>query len=289
MFFKIRCIGFTSWRSKFLGFTRSTLASHICSTDSIPWVHHSREEGYLGYDGRHVRLQVYLKFNMIIHRQQWLGATLAADVFCSHVGCWRVLYHAGCCCGYMHTNNHVSGSRWPTCQDLIGPCVMILLGHVSGSDWSMCHDLIGPRVRIWLVHVSWSYLASCLYLIGPCVRILLAHVSGSYWPTCLDLIAPRVLIILYHMSLPYRAMCLDPVRPCVRTLLGHVSWFCWSTCLDIIVPRVAIWLAHVSLPDCTTCPILVGPRVVIWWCHVHRIAAHKSQLHFTIFWTSHNT
>jgi hypothetical protein len=70
MFFKKRCIGFTFWRSKFLGFIRSTLASHICSTDSIPWVHHSREEGSLDYDGRLVRLQVYLKFNTIIHRQQ---------------------------------------------------------------------------------------------------------------------------------------------------------------------------------------------------------------------------
>jgi hypothetical protein len=70
MFSKIRCIGFTSWRTKFLGFTRSTLASHICSTDSIPWVHHSRDEGSLGYDRRLVRLQVYLEFNIIIHRQQ---------------------------------------------------------------------------------------------------------------------------------------------------------------------------------------------------------------------------
>jgi hypothetical protein len=43
---------------KLLGFTRSTLASHICSTDSIPWVHHSREEGSLDYDGGLVRLQV---------------------------------------------------------------------------------------------------------------------------------------------------------------------------------------------------------------------------------------
>jgi hypothetical protein len=42
--------------------------------DSIPWVHHSREEGSLDYDGRLVRLQVYLKFSTIIHRQQsrWL-------------------------------------------------------------------------------------------------------------------------------------------------------------------------------------------------------------------------
>jgi hypothetical protein len=38
--------------------------------DSIPWVHHSREEGSLDYDGRLVRLQVCLKFNTIIHHQQ---------------------------------------------------------------------------------------------------------------------------------------------------------------------------------------------------------------------------
>jgi hypothetical protein len=38
--------------------------------DSIPWVHHSWEEGSLDYDGRLVRLQVYLNFNTIIHRQQ---------------------------------------------------------------------------------------------------------------------------------------------------------------------------------------------------------------------------
>jgi hypothetical protein len=54
----------------FLGITRSTLASHICSTDSIPWVHLSREEGSLDYDGRLVCLQVYLNFNTNIHRQQ---------------------------------------------------------------------------------------------------------------------------------------------------------------------------------------------------------------------------
>jgi hypothetical protein len=78
MIFKIRCIGFTSWRSKFLGFTRSTLASHNCSTDSIPWVHHSREEGSLDYDGRLVSLQVYLKFNTIIHRQLWHPAELTS-------------------------------------------------------------------------------------------------------------------------------------------------------------------------------------------------------------------
>jgi hypothetical protein len=47
----------------FLGFNRLTLASHICYTDLIPWVHHSREEGSLDYDERLVRLQVYLNFN----------------------------------------------------------------------------------------------------------------------------------------------------------------------------------------------------------------------------------
>jgi hypothetical protein len=70
MFFKIRCIRLSFWRSKFLGFTRSTLASHICSTDSIPWVHHSREEGSLDYDGGFVHLQVHLNFNTNIYRQQ---------------------------------------------------------------------------------------------------------------------------------------------------------------------------------------------------------------------------
>jgi hypothetical protein len=41
-----------------------------CSTDSIPLVHHSREEGSLDYDGRLVRYQVYLKFNTNIYRQE---------------------------------------------------------------------------------------------------------------------------------------------------------------------------------------------------------------------------
>jgi hypothetical protein len=50
--------------------------------DSIPWVHHSREEGSIDYDGRLVRLQVYLKFNMIIHHQQALfsGAVAGEQV-----------------------------------------------------------------------------------------------------------------------------------------------------------------------------------------------------------------
>jgi hypothetical protein len=38
----------------------------------MPWVRHSREEGSLDYDGRHVRLQVYLNFNTnIYHQQPW--------------------------------------------------------------------------------------------------------------------------------------------------------------------------------------------------------------------------
>jgi hypothetical protein len=38
--------------------------------DSIPWVHHSREEGSRDYDGGFVRLQIYMNFDMIIYRQQ---------------------------------------------------------------------------------------------------------------------------------------------------------------------------------------------------------------------------
>jgi hypothetical protein len=43
--------------------------------DSIPWVHHSREEGSLDYDGRFVRLQIHMKFDMNIHRQQGVNVT----------------------------------------------------------------------------------------------------------------------------------------------------------------------------------------------------------------------
>jgi hypothetical protein len=38
--------------------------------DLIPWVHHSREQGSLDYDGRLVHLQVYLNFDTNIHHQQ---------------------------------------------------------------------------------------------------------------------------------------------------------------------------------------------------------------------------
>jgi hypothetical protein len=42
-----------------------------CSTDSIPWVHHSREEGSLDYDGGFVCLQIHMNFDTIIYCQQW--------------------------------------------------------------------------------------------------------------------------------------------------------------------------------------------------------------------------
>jgi hypothetical protein len=41
--------------------------------DSIPLVHHSREEGSLDYDGGFVRLQIHLNFDTNIHRQQCVG------------------------------------------------------------------------------------------------------------------------------------------------------------------------------------------------------------------------
>jgi hypothetical protein len=54
----------------FLCFTRLNPYIAHCSTDSIPWVHHSREEGTLDYDGGFVCLQIHMKFDMNIHRQQ---------------------------------------------------------------------------------------------------------------------------------------------------------------------------------------------------------------------------
>jgi hypothetical protein len=145
----------------------------------------------------------------------WLGATLAADVFCSHASCWH-----GMVPRWMLTWIHAYGQRrvaiwlvnaslsdWPTCQDLVDPRVTVSLVHVSRYYWFMWQDLIGPRVGIWLVHVSGSYWATCRDLIGPCFRILLVHVSGSDWFTC-----PNNIV------------------PCVATLLGHVSRSGWSMC-----------------------------------------------------------
>jgi hypothetical protein len=50
--------------------------------DLIPWVHHSREEGSLDYDGGFVRLQVHLNFNTNIYHQQapFSGAIVGEQV-----------------------------------------------------------------------------------------------------------------------------------------------------------------------------------------------------------------
>jgi hypothetical protein len=53
-------------------FTRLNPCVAHCSTDSIPWVHHSRKEGSLDYVGGFVRLQIHMNFDMNIHRQQFL-------------------------------------------------------------------------------------------------------------------------------------------------------------------------------------------------------------------------
>jgi hypothetical protein len=47
----------------------NTCVAHY-STDSIPWVHHSREKGSLDYDGGFVRLQIHMNFDTLIYRQQ---------------------------------------------------------------------------------------------------------------------------------------------------------------------------------------------------------------------------
>jgi hypothetical protein len=59
-----------SWWSLQFGVTRLNPCIAHCSTDSIPWVHHSREEGSLDYDEGFVRLQIHMKSDTNIHRQQ---------------------------------------------------------------------------------------------------------------------------------------------------------------------------------------------------------------------------
>jgi hypothetical protein len=61
---------FGSSLDSFPCFTRLNPCVAHCSTDSIPWVHHSREEGSLDYDGGFVRLQIHMNFDTIIYRQQ---------------------------------------------------------------------------------------------------------------------------------------------------------------------------------------------------------------------------
>jgi hypothetical protein len=51
-------------------FTRLNPCVAHCSTDSIPWAHHSRKEGFLDYDGGFIRLQIHMNCYTIIYRQQ---------------------------------------------------------------------------------------------------------------------------------------------------------------------------------------------------------------------------
>jgi hypothetical protein len=58
-----------SSKDSFACFTRLNPCIAPCSTVSIPWVHHSREEGSLDYDEGFVRLQIHMKFDTNLHRQ----------------------------------------------------------------------------------------------------------------------------------------------------------------------------------------------------------------------------
>jgi hypothetical protein len=57
-------------------FTRLNPCVAHCSTDPIPWVHHSREEGSLDYDGGFVHLQIHMNFDTIIYRQHMASINL---------------------------------------------------------------------------------------------------------------------------------------------------------------------------------------------------------------------
>jgi hypothetical protein len=57
-------------KDSFPCFTRLNPCAAHCSTNSIPWVQHSREEGSLDYDGGFVCLQIHVNFDTIINRQQ---------------------------------------------------------------------------------------------------------------------------------------------------------------------------------------------------------------------------
>jgi hypothetical protein len=59
-----------SSKDSFTCFTRLNPCVAHCSTDSTPWVHHSRKEGSLDYDGGLVHLQIHMKFDTIIQSQQ---------------------------------------------------------------------------------------------------------------------------------------------------------------------------------------------------------------------------
>jgi hypothetical protein len=61
-------------------FTRFNPCVAHCSTDSIPWVHHSREEGSLDYNGGFVRLQIHMNFDTNIHHQHHQNLLRGLDV-----------------------------------------------------------------------------------------------------------------------------------------------------------------------------------------------------------------
>jgi hypothetical protein len=60
---------FGSSEDNFSCFTRLNPCVAHCSTVSILWVHHSREEGSLDYNGGFVRSQIHMKFDTNIQRQ----------------------------------------------------------------------------------------------------------------------------------------------------------------------------------------------------------------------------
>jgi hypothetical protein len=112
----------------FLGITRSTLASHICSTDSVPWVHHSREEGSLDNDRRFVLLQVYLKFNTIIHCQQLRGSRVMS-------GDWQRLHRV---CGVSNGSPENHWVPWLIHKAKTEEPKTVVQQHQTGgyrSDW----------------------------------------------------------------------------------------------------------------------------------------------------------
>jgi hypothetical protein len=61
---------FGSPKDSFPCFTGLNPCVAHCSTDLIPWVHHSREKGSLDYDGGFVCLQIHMNFDTNIHHQQ---------------------------------------------------------------------------------------------------------------------------------------------------------------------------------------------------------------------------
>jgi hypothetical protein len=82
-----------SSKDSFPCFTRLNPCVALCSTDSIPWVHHSREEGSLDYDEGFVRLQNHMKFDTNTQRQQ---APFSGAVAGEQTIKIRSKYHSSC-------------------------------------------------------------------------------------------------------------------------------------------------------------------------------------------------